>query len=181
MTADCAVNLAAPDDGFAVRDAASANWVIRKIVEARAYAQRVEAWAELEHRRAQREEDFLLRRFGVDLEAWARQQITQQHDGRRSVSLPAGAVGFRTEPTRLAVTDEKRLLAWCRAHLPSAIRIVESVPKTPLTDHLKATGECPDGAELQGGGERFHITAKNLDSGKGARHGIAEEDSEQEG
>ncbi len=105
MTSDCATDLAAPDDGFAVRDAASANWVIRKIVEARAYAQRVKAWAELEQRRAQREEDFLLRRFGVELQAWARQEIARQHDGRRSVSLPAGAVGFRTEPTRLAVTD----------------------------------------------------------------------------
>ena len=87
MIAEDAVSVAAPDDaapddGFVVRDASSANWVVRKIVEARAYAQRVKAWAELEQRRAQREEDVLLRRFGVELEAWARQQIAQQHDGR---------------------------------------------------------------------------------------------------
>lgn len=165
------------DDGFHAHDAATANWVVRKVVEARAYAERVKAWAELEQRRAQREEAFLLRRFGGELEAWARQQIAQQHDGRRSVGLPAGCVGFRAELTRLAINDEKRLLAWCRVHLPTAIRVIESVPKTPLMEHIKLTGECPDGAELQGGGERFHITAKNFGMDKGARDEDAEEEA----
>ena len=163
------------DEAFHVCDASTANWVVRKIVEARQYAQRVKAWAELEQRRAQRDERFLLRRFGVELEAWARQQVAQQHDGRRSVSLPAGKVGFRIEPTRLAITDETKLLAWCRANLPSAIRVIESVPKTPLMEHIKLTGEVPDGAEIQGGGERFHITAKNLEMDKGDPDAIAEE------
>ena len=166
------------DDAFHVHDAASANWVVRKITEARTYSARVKAWAELEQRRAQREEEFLLHRFGGELEAWARKQVTQQHDGRRSVNLPAGCVGFRIEPSRLAISDEKRLLAWCRAYLPSAIRTIESVPKTPLMEHIKLTGEVPEGAELQGGGERFCITAKNLQIDKGARHEAAEEEAE---
>lgn len=163
--------------GFTVHDAASANWVIRKIVEARTYAERVKAWAESEQRRARREEDFLLRRFGLELEAWARRQIACHHDGRRSVSLPAGSIGFRAEPTRLSVADDKRLLAWCRTHLPLAIRVIETVPKTPLMEHIKLTGEVPDGAELQGGGERFCITAKNLGMNKGARDEDAEEEA----
>jgi hypothetical protein len=160
---------------FRVHDAATANWVVRKIVEARTYAARVKAWAELEQRRAQREEEFLLRRFGAELEEWVRQQIAHQHDGRRSVNLPAGSVGFRTEPNRLAITDEQRLLVWCRTNLPSAIRVIESIPKTPLMDHIKLTGECPDGAEIQGSGEKFHITARNLGIDKGARNEPAEE------
>ena len=165
------------DDAFHVHDAASANWVVRKIIESRTYAARVKAWAELEQRRAQREEDFLLRRFGGELEAWARQQVAEQHDGRRSVSLPAGSVGFRTEPRRLAITDDNRLIAWCRANLPCAIRVIESVPKTPLMEHIKLTGEVPDGAELHGGGERFCVTAKNLGIDKGARDEAAEEEA----
>jgi Bacteriophage Mu Gam like protein len=168
----------AQGEEFHVRDASTANWVVRKIVEARQYAQRVKAWAEIEQRRAQREEQFLLRRFGIELEAWARQQIARQHDDRRSVSLPAGSVGFRTEPTRLAIVDEQRLLVWCQTNLPSAIRVIESVPKTPLMDHITVTGEVPDGAEIQGGGERFHITAKNLGIDKGARDEPAEEEAE---
>jgi len=57
---------------FAVTDAASANWVIRKIVEARAYAARVRHWSALEIRRAEREEQFFIRRFGVELEVGIR-------------------------------------------------------------------------------------------------------------
>lgn len=158
------------DEGFHVRDAATANWVVRKILEARAYAARVTAWAELEHRRAERDEQFLLRRFGVELEEWARQQIATQHDKRQSVSLPAGSIGFRVEPTKLCVTDEPALLAWCRQHLPSAIRTVESPMKTPLNDHLKTTGECPDGTTLIGGGRKFYVTVKNHKLNEGAPH-----------
>jgi hypothetical protein len=165
------------DEAFHVCDASSANWLVRKIVEARQYGQRVKAWAELELRRAHRDEQFLLKRFGAELEAWARQQIGEQHDGRRSVNLPAGSIGFRVEPTRLAILDETKLLAWCRANLPSAIRVIESVPKTPLMEHIHQTGEMPDGAEIQGGGERFHITAKNLGMDKGDPDGIAEEET----
>jgi hypothetical protein len=175
---DSAIQAADLEDGsdheFTVRDAASANWVVRKIVEARAYADRVKIWAELECRRAKREEEFFLRRFGVELEAWARLQIAQQHDRRRSVSLPAGVVGFRKVTNRLSIIDEKRLLFWCRQHLPSAIRTIESVPKTPLMDYLKATGECPPGTQLHGGDERFHITAKNLEINEGGHDGVAE-------
>lgn len=149
------------EDGFHVHDAETANWVVRKIVEARQYARHVKAWAEMELHRAGRDEQFLLHRFGAELEAWARQQIDRQHDHRQSTNLPSGCIGFRTEPIRLAVTDEQRLLAWCRINLPSAIRVVESVAKTPLMQHVKLTGECPDGTELQGGGKRFHISSKS--------------------
>src|SRR4051794_17149533 len=48
---------------FAVRDPESASWVIRKIVEARAYAERVRRSAEAELRRAERVEQWLLWRF----------------------------------------------------------------------------------------------------------------------
>jgi phage host-nuclease inhibitor protein Gam len=150
------VEMDAPE-GFAVRDAASANWVIRKVVDARRYAERVETWAAAELRRAQREEEFFLRRFGCELEAWARQQIAQQHDRRKSVCLPAGTVGFRTEPPRLDISDESALLAWCKINMPTAVSTVQSVMKTPVIEHLKITGECPSGAEIAGGGEKFYV------------------------
>jgi len=177
MTTDGDIGAVATIEGFCVRDAATANWVVRKIVEARAYAVRAKAWAEAEQRRAQRQEDFLLRRFGRELEDWARSQIEQQHDNRRSVSLPAGCIGFRAESVKLAVVDERRLLAWCRANLPSAIRVIESVPKTPLMQHIKATGECPAGTEIIGGGQRFYISTKNLKSIEGASDADAEEET----
>jgi hypothetical protein len=177
MTVDADNEPIAVDEGFAVRDAASANWVVRKIVEARAYAARSKAWADAEQRRAQREEDFLLRRFGAELEQWARQQIARQRDRRQSVNLPAGRIGFRTEPTKLAVMDERQLLNWCRQNLSSAICTIESVAKTPLMEHLKATGECPTGTELMGGGHKFYISGRNPKFLEGVGHDATEEEA----
>jgi hypothetical protein len=143
-------------EGFRVHDDSSANWLIRKITECRAYRERVERWAAAEIKRAEREEAFFLTRFGGQLETWARQQIAKQH-GRKSLRLPAGTVGFRTEPTRLAVTDEPALLAWCKARLPSAVKVVERVLKSSLKDHVRTTGEVPSGAEVTGGQQKFFI------------------------
>jgi hypothetical protein len=50
----------APPDTFVVNDAMSANWLLRKIVEARAYAKHVKEWANGELRRAEREEMFFI-------------------------------------------------------------------------------------------------------------------------
>jgi phage host-nuclease inhibitor protein Gam len=168
-----AVDLAVPEP-FCVHDAASANWVLRKIAEARQYAYRVKQWAAAELRRAQRQEQFFVMHYGQQLEDWARQQIAQQHDRRRSVSLPAGNIGFRLEPMRLSVVDEQRLLAWARQHVPSAIRTMETIRKTALTEHLKATGEVADGAEIIGGGERFFISTKNFEKDEGGADAEAE-------
>ncbi len=154
-------------EAFAVRDAESANWVVRKIGESRLYAMRVKAWAATELRRAERQEQFYLGRYGKQIEDWARRQIERQHDRRKSVSLPAGTIGFRTERMRLAVVDEKRLLAWAKSHLPAAVQTVDTIQKTTLNEHLKLTGECPDGAEIVGGIERFAIVQKNIDFREG--------------
>jgi hypothetical protein len=172
-----AIDLAVPET-FAVRDAASANWVVRKIAESRLYALRVKAWAAAELRRAERQEQFFLLRYGRQLEDWARQQIEQQHDRRRSVSLPAGNVGFRAEPTRLSVIDEAKLLTWAKHHLPSAIRTIETFTKNTLTEHLKSTGDVADGAELVGGAERFYVSAKYPKNNEGTQDGFAEQEGE---
>lgn len=145
------------DERFHVRDEQSASWVVRKIIEERAHRQRVVAWSEAETRRSERREQFLMHRFGAELAEWARQQLAKQFGKQRSIHLPAGRIGFRVEPTRIVVADQPQLIKWCRQHLPSAVKVVESVRKVELKQHIKNTGECPDGAELAGGGEKFFI------------------------
>ncbi len=145
------------DDTFHVRDEGSANWVLRKIIEARAYRERVARWAAAETIRAERQEAFLLHRFGSELESWAREQIGKQHGRRRSLALPAGVLGFRQEPMKLLVLDERALVGWCRAHLPVAIKVTESLLKSEINAHFKDTGECPAGTEIGGGAERFYV------------------------
>jgi len=153
-TAEQEFSPSAPDD-FTVHDTSSANWLVRKIVEARAYAEHVKEWAALEIRRAEREERFFLERFGAQLEAWTRPQISDSR--RKSLKLPAGTVGFRTEPLHLEVQDETKLIAWCQHNLPDAIRVQTQVLKSLVNDHVEKTGECPDGADIGGGGERFFV------------------------
>lgn len=144
------------DERFHVDSRESANWLVRRIVNAREYKRRVELWAAAEIRRAEREEQFFLARFARELEEFARKQIAQQR-GRKSLPLPAGTIGFRTSPRRLDVRDERRLLAWCRRVIPSAIKTTEHVLKSSVIEHVERTGELPDGSELAGGDERFYI------------------------
>lgn len=145
------------DDGFHVRDEGAANWVVRRIASARAYRDRVQAWAAAEMRRAEREEQFFLARFGAELEAWARDRLSTERK-RKSISLPAGTVGFRAEPPRLSVIDEPQLVAWCRIHLAAAIRTETTVLRTELMAYLKQTGEQPPGTDVDRDRvDRFYI------------------------
>jgi hypothetical protein len=154
---ECAITLREVDEQFTVRDEKSAAWVVRKIVEERAYRDRVSAWCEAETRRSERREQFLMHRFSGELADWTRRRLKQQYGSRRSIHLPSGVIGFRTEPTRIVVADEQKLIAWCSRHLPSAVKVVESMLKSEISAHIKSSGECPDGAELAGGGEKFFI------------------------
>jgi hypothetical protein len=140
---------------FSVDDAASANWVVRKIIEARNYTKHVKEWAEAECKRAQNEEQFFLFHYGVQLERWAKSQL--EGGRRKCVSLPGGKVGFRTEPRKLDVSDEPKLIEWCRENLPDALRIETHVLKSLVKDHVQKTGECPDGTNISGGNQKFYI------------------------
>lgn len=154
-----AVDSPAPEipEAFAIADEGSANWLARRIVEARRYAEHVRNWAAVEIRRAENDERFLLQRYGMQLERWVREELVRRGGRRRSLRLPAGDVGFRLERSRLVVTNESKLISWCREHLPSAIVTVENVLKSKIHDHFASTGELAEGADIQSGGERFFI------------------------
>src|SRR5688500_19419891 len=75
---------------FVIDDAPKASWVVRKIVEARKYGERVQQWCERELRRADQEEEWLLRRFGVELEEWTKGELERVGGRRRALNLPGG-------------------------------------------------------------------------------------------
>jgi len=145
-------------DDFRVVDAKTASWVCRKVNEARAYQMRIKAWAERELRRAKQREAFFMARFSRELEEWARRELAKPvHRKRKCIALPGGTLGFRRTTPRLVIQDEAKLILWCKQHLPAAVKVVESVVKTPLNDHVAATGEIGDGAEVVGACETFYI------------------------
>jgi hypothetical protein len=106
---------------FAIDCEAHANWLVRKIVSARAYAERVKEWCEQELRRAAREEQTLMFLFSRQAEAWARGEIEKLNGRRKSLSLPAGVLGFRTVNPSLQVDDEQVVLIWAKANCPEAV------------------------------------------------------------
>jgi hypothetical protein len=167
---------------FVIDDAQKASWAVRKILEARAYAARVRQWSERELRRAEHDEQWLLRRFGSELETWLRGELARSNGRRRSINLPGGMIGLRMQPARLDVVDEPLLLAWCRAHLPAALkvsvetqgdeaaalfdwqrqrtpqsRVHQHALRDPLARYLGETGEVPQGAVVRPLSEQFYV------------------------
>ena len=145
-------------EAFAVHDDGSANWVIKKINECRAYVEKCAAWAEQERRRAQREEEFFWVRYGAQLRDFVQARIVEQGGRRKSVSLPAGVAGFRKEGAKVVVDDEAAVIAWAKVHQPSLVTVVEKLSKSSLNEHVETTGELPDaGAHVEPEHERFFV------------------------
>jgi hypothetical protein len=146
-----------PEEAFSVTDENSANWILRRIIAARAYADHVKQYAEAELRRAEREEQFFWLRFGPQLRTWTANELARQKTKRKSIKLPAGMLGFKTLGPKLNVLDEERLLKWARKELPKAIKVTETVLKSSLNEHFNATGEIPAGTTVESGKEQFYV------------------------
>src|SRR5438067_1592354 len=82
-------------ESFEVNSDESANWVVRKIAEARAYSQHCADWCAREQARAKRAEEFFMWRFGNQLRRWLDQRLVENGGRQRSVNLPAGTIGLR--------------------------------------------------------------------------------------
>lgn len=144
---------------FAIVDEKTANWLVRKIIEARQYDAQVKTWAAKECRRAEREEMTLMFLFGRQIEAWTKDQIGRLSGRRKSICLPAGTVGFRSQNAKLVIDDEFAVLNWARQNLPSAIQSTEKLLKSILNGHFETSGELPEkGAHVEPAREKFSIS-----------------------
>lgn len=143
---------------FKVDDDRSANWVVRQVVEARAYAERVKHWAEAETRRARRQEHFFLRRFGPELDDWLTHELGARRSPQKSINLPAGRLGRRTINDKLVIDDEAAALDWARHHLPEAVKTVEQLRKSTLNQQFFNSGELPPGTSLEPQHQTLTIT-----------------------
>ena len=143
---------------FCIHDDASANWLVRKIVEARAYAKRCADWCAGEQARAHHDEEFLLYRFGEQLTEHARRRILENGGRQKSLKLPAGTIGFRLEGTKLLVDDEAAVVEWARRNKPALITHIERLSKSALNELVEETGEVPDvGVRIEPAREKFYI------------------------
>jgi len=142
---------------FEVRDRSSAEWLVRKVVEAEAYMARVKHQADREIRRTQQERDFLMMRFGPQLERWTREQLEQTKGRRKSVLLLAGTVGFRQTASKLVIDDQSAIIRWAKRCCRSAVVTVERLSKTAINTHVTTTGEVPAGAHVEPAHKKFYV------------------------
>ena len=144
--------------GFSIDCEQHANWLVKKVVAARMYSERVKQWAEQEQRRAAREERTLLFLFGRQLEEWTRNEIDKLNGRRKSINLPSGMVGLRTVGPTLRVDDEQSVIDWATTHCPSAVQLIRKLSRIELKRFCEQTGEIPDaGVRVEPGGERFYV------------------------
>ena len=143
---------------FQVNSDEAANWVVKKIIGARAYAKHCDEWCEREKARARREEEFFLWRYGQQLREWLAIKIREQGGRRKSVCLPAGMLGFRHEGPKVVVEDEQSVIVWAKTNNVNVVTVVERLSKSALNEHVKVTGELPDhGVRVEPERDAFYI------------------------
>ena len=146
----------APDvnpGAFVPTDAAGVEWVLGKIADARARAARIRENADRMARAEERQAEALEWRYGGALQHFLRGQI--EGGKRKSIRLFNGALGYRTKPAGVCVTDPAAALAWAQENLPAAVTL--HLDKKALSDRLTATGEALPFAALQPSEEVFYI------------------------
>ena len=170
---------------FRVTDEASANWVMRKINEQVNRIDDAERFAAGEAESANRIITWFMLRFGPEMEEFAKRQLV---DGKKkSIKLPAGKMGFRTQPDAVQPEDLDDYMTWVKGNLPDALSVMakadvsklqvvdvekitevlesygiklnfdELISKSAVNEHFKSTGEVPDGCAYIPAREKFYI------------------------
>jgi hypothetical protein len=111
--------------------------------------EQIRAWAEGANRPLETRAGWLRLAIQARAEAY-------DYGSKKSRSLPHGSFGLRRRADTLEVTDPAAALAFAKAN---GLEVKESVNKTPLLHHFKATGELPDGTEFRSGADEFFIKA----------------------
>lgn len=76
--------------------------------------------------------------------------LTSDFGKAKSRKLTYGVYGLRAVPERIAIEDSKTLLSWARLLAPDLVseKREERVLQSAVEQHVKATGEIPDGVAI---------------------------------
>jgi hypothetical protein len=67
-------------------------------------------------------------------------------------------LGFRTEPEKLVIDNEEKIIAWAEKNAPKLLDTIQKLSKSRLNEHVEATGEVPDvGVHMEPAREKFYI------------------------
>lgn len=139
---------------WAVATEGDAIWAVDRLLTARQRRDRIAEQCRAVLAAAERDVERAEAFFLPLLEDWARRNPPRTG---RTIRLPTGSLSFRRVPGGPRVVDDAAALAWARAALPDAVRVVASVDRTAIKAYAAATGELPPGVELKPDDESFHV------------------------
>lgn len=136
------------NEGFCIDTDQKAEWALRKIAEAKTELAKWEEFYQrkLEACRADTQStiDFMM---GHLLRYFTAQEHRVTKSGIRKYSLPSGDLVLKPSGIDYQRDDEK-MLAWCKEHLPQAVKVTEKAAWADVKAHIKETGEMPDGVTV---------------------------------
>ena len=138
---------------FIPTDTAGVDWVLGKMADARARAQRIRENAEKMARAEERNAEYLDWKYSTALQAYVRQELAGCK--KKSIRLFNGVVGFRTKPAGVNITDASAAGQWAREFCPDAL--VTNLDRKALGAALLETGEAVDFADFTPAEDVFYI------------------------
>lgn len=83
-------------------------------------------------------------------------------DDQRTISLPNGEFGRKKVATRLAIGDKKAVLKWVQEEgLESLLDYKPQIVKKKLDAHFAASGEIPEGCDVEHEHDRYEYRPTN--------------------
>lgn len=135
-------------ESFRISDDRKAEWALAKIKEAKAERAKWETFygEKLEAIRKDTQNTidymtFLLQQYFDTQE----RRVTKS--GIEKYSLPSGEL-IRKPGSIDYQHDDETLLAWCEKNLPDAIKVTRKAGWADVKNHIKVTGEIPDGVTV---------------------------------
>ncbi len=148
---------------FHITDEAGANWYARKLANIEAERARVKAQAAKIVAQLDGDENSLKDRFEAEAREWARAELAQRGNRRRSLALLQGTFAFRAVPATLRLDDLAAALS--TAATLGAVKVDAAAYRAAALDAQRTTGELLPGCVIVPPSEHFGINF-GKDSGK---------------
>lgn len=79
-----------------------------------------------------------------------------QTEKLKSLSLPNGIIGLRKQPDTIEIIDEELFMSKANPQFIKHLPETYTPDMKAIKDHMKSTGELPEGAELRSKSEKFY-------------------------
>lgn len=143
-----------PGKGTFGKDDEIATWYLGKLNDLTEMVDQIKHQAASMIRELENRKLALAYKWGGEFKRIIDAKLHSQVGKKKSVKLLTGTSGYRTSPEKVVVVDEQRALAWAAFNKPEAIR--NTLRLTPIKEHIKETGNVPDGIHFAEKQERFY-------------------------